>query len=78
MVTEAFATFDGLTQVCDDQSPPRGLPLENDLEHTSASPHEVVMETLFIKTTTALYEGCSSSILFVMLLLLNLSIVYGV
>jgi hypothetical protein len=57
MVTKAFAIFYGLTEVCDDQSPPRGPPLENNLEHTSTSPHEAIMETLFIKATTTLYEG---------------------
>jgi hypothetical protein len=36
------------------------------------------MDALFTKTTTPFYKGCSSSMLLIMSLLLNLSIVHGV
>jgi hypothetical protein len=78
LVTKSFATFDGLTHVCDNESTLEDPPLENAIKHRDTSRSEAIMDALFTKTRTPLYEGCSSSMLSRMLLLLNLSTMHGV
>ncbi len=79
LVTKAFATFDGLTHVCDNEFAPKDPPSENDIKHWDTSRNEAIMDALFTKAATLLYEGCSSNMLSVMLLLLlNLNTLHGV
>ncbi len=39
--------------------------------------HEAILESMFMKASTPLFEGSSTSMLLAMLLLLNLKIVHG-
>jgi hypothetical protein len=78
LVTKSFATFDGLTHVCDNEFAPKDPPSENDINHLDTSRSEAIMDALFTKTATLFYEGCSSRLLSIMLLLLNLNTMHGV
>jgi hypothetical protein len=83
MVAKAFASFDGLQQGNEEQSPVEGQPLKNIAIETDFSNHprqyEVVMEDMStFKTSTPSYKGSSMNMLVAMLLLLNLRTIHGV
>jgi hypothetical protein len=93
LVTEAFAKANGLQQVCYENTSPCevGQPLgtegahgdaqQNDVDHGGVQQNEIdikiLMEVLFAKVATLLYERSSCNMLLTMLLLLNLSTMHG-
>jgi hypothetical protein len=79
MVIEAFGTFEVVHEVFQDQVVLDNPPLENNtLQLNVPREHEILMEELTIKATTPLYERSAISMLFVTLLLFDLSIMHGV
>jgi len=58
VVTKSFATFDGLTYVCDNEFAHEDPPSKNDIKHSDTSRSETVMDALFTKVATLFYEGC--------------------
>jgi hypothetical protein len=78
LVTKSFATFDGLTHVCDNEFALEDPPSENEIKYWDTSKSEAIMDALFTKATTLFYEECCSRMLLVMLLLLNLNTMHGV
>jgi hypothetical protein len=92
LVTEAFAKANGLQQVCYDNTSPcevgqplgtkgaHGVAQQNDVDHGGVQQNEIdikiLMEVLFAKAATLLYERSSCNMLSTMLLL-NLSTMHG-
>jgi hypothetical protein len=76
LVNETFATYDRLQQVPKEQVPtPESENLEeikiNNTPPKSLGPIDVLMEGLISKASTPLFEGSSTSILSIILVLLN-------
>jgi hypothetical protein len=83
LLNEAFATYDRLQQVPEEQIlTPKSENLEeiraNSTPPKSPRPNDVLMEELISKASTPLFEGSFTSILSTILLLLNLKIVHFV
>lgn len=57
LITKAFATFDGLTHVCDNEFAHEDPPSENDIKHWDTSRSEVVMDALFTKQQPYFIRG---------------------
>ncbi len=79
-VNEAFATYDRLQQVLEEQilSPKcENLEKVNSTPPKSPRPTNVLMEGLISKASTPLFEGFSTSILSVIFLLLNLKTMHS-
>jgi len=81
MVVEAFAKFDNLQHGFKEQNPSIIEPFENPQTDfhipEDHGQHQIIMDSMIIKTSTSLFEGSSTSMLSTMLLLLNLKTVDG-